>query len=328
MVAASGADAVKFQTFKPEEEVTRSLQKVEYQKTGDSDQESYFEMIKKLEFDESQWCELMEYSAEKKILFLSTPSEDTSARLLQKLGVAAFKIGSNDLVTIPLLEEIAAWGKPIILSTGMATVDEVREALDAIAAKGNMNVVILQCTSSYPTPPAELNLRVVATLKDAFDCLVGFSDHSAGLVAAPLAVLLGASVVETHVTLDKNLPGPDQRMALDPQEFSKLVDAIRAVENLDADARQTAIDQYPDAEMLLGRPEKEPTQAELVMRTPTRKGIVARRDIKKGEALDIGMLAYKRPSGGLPPRRYRELLGRSAAIDIAQDSYIIESSLE
>jgi sialic acid synthase SpsE len=209
----------------------------------------------------------------------------------------------------------------------MATIEEIQEALNAITATGNTNVAILQCTSSYPTPPGELNLRVIKTLKDTFDCLVGFSDHSAGLVAAPLSVLLGASIIETHITLDKKLPGPDQRMALDPAEFGELIKAIRVVEILNEDARHAAIESYPDAETMLGRPEKKPTQAELVMRIPTRKGIVARRDIKRGEVLDISMLAYKRPSGGLPPRRYKELLGRKVDVDIAQDSYIIETYL-
>ncbi|HUO56390.1 MAG TPA: N-acetylneuraminate synthase family protein [Candidatus Paceibacterota bacterium] len=327
MSKAAGADAVKFQTFKAEEEVTAKLQKVDYQKTSAADEEPYFEMIQKLEFSDAQWQELVDYCAEKEIVFLSTPSEEVSAQLLNDLAVPAFKIGSNDLVTIPFLEKIAAWKKPTILSTGMATMDEIQEALDVFTRASNVDVVVLQCTSSYPTPPQELNLRVITTLRETFGCLVGFSDHSAATAAAPLAVLLGSTVVETHITLDKNLPGPDQKMALEPHMFASVVEAIRTIDRLDEQARQAAIRRIPDAAILLGNPEKRPTPAEIAMRTLTRKGIVARRAIKKGEVLQASMLAYKRPLEGIPPRRYKELLGKRARVDMPQDSYIIKENL-
>ncbi len=319
---AAGADAVKFQTFIAEEEVTRKLQKVEYQKEGEADQESYFDMIKKWEFSEAQWQELVAYCTRAGIMFLSTPSEEVSARLLERLGVSAYKIGSNDLVTIPMLEEIFLWHKPVILSTGMAMPDEIGDALNAAQAAGNRDVIVLHCTSSYPTPAHELNLRAIQTLHSAFGTLVGFSDHSAGLVAAPLAVLLGATVVETHMTLDKTLPGPDQRMALDPVEFKTLVDAIRTAEGVPQSEREAAIQKVPDTAVMLGTGVKTPTSAEMEMRLATRKGIVARRTIQKGEVITRDMLAYKRPYEGLPAKDYGQLVGRRTQQQIEQDEFI------
>lgn len=327
MAVTAGADAVKFQTFKAEEEVTKKLQKVEYQKDSEGDKESYFEMIKKLEFDESQWRELIEYCKEKRIIFLSTPSEEVSARMLSRLGVPAFKIGSNDLVTTPMLEEIAGWGKPMILSTGMATVDEIKEAIETVGAAGNRDTILLHCTSSYPTPSQDLNLLAIETLRETFGCLVGFSDHSGGVEAAPLAVALGAVVIETHITLDKSLPGPDHSIALDLQEFTALVVAIRNIEVLDAETRKKEIAQTPNVELMLGNAEKRPTPAELEMRKATRKGIVARRDIQPGEVLIKEMLSFKRPYDGIPARLYKTLIGKEVAQDISQDEYIVEGML-
>ncbi|MDP2629991.1 MAG: N-acetylneuraminate synthase family protein [Candidatus Uhrbacteria bacterium] len=327
MAVAARADAVKFQTFKAEEEVTKKLQKVEYQKDNEGDDESYFEMIKKLEFSEAQWRELIEYCKEKGIIFLSTPSEEVSARMLHRLGVSAFKIGSNDLVTTPMLEEIAGWGKPMILSTGMATVDEIKEALATVSAAGNRDIILLHCTLSYPTSSQDLNLRAIETLRETFSCLVGFSDHSGGVEAAPLAVALGAVVVETHITLDKTLPGPDQSMALGPHEFTALVVAIRTIEGLDGEMREREIANTPNAELMLGNAEKRPTPAELEMRKATRKGIVARRDIKKGEVIEKESLAFKRPYEGIPARAYREVIGKKAVADIAKDMFITQEFL-
>ncbi len=327
MSVAAGADAVKFQTFVAEEEVTKKLQKVAYQKSREDDQESYFEMIKKLEFTEGKWRELTKYCKKRGIIFLSTPSEEVSARFLHTLGVPAFKIGSNDLVTLPMLQEIAGWGKPIILSTGMADLEEIQEALYTVSAAGNHNVILLQCTSRYPTPPEEMNVAVIETLKNAFGTLVGLSDHSEGIDAAPLAVLLGAVVVEKHITCDKNLPGPEQKIALEPLAFSAMVKAIRRVEGLDRAARAAEIARIPDAKILLGSPEKKPIALELEMRTATRKGIVARRAIKAGEVMTPDMLAYKRPYEGIPARLYQKIIGRKAATDIGKDEFITTQHL-
>jgi sialic acid synthase SpsE len=269
----------------------------------------------------------MDYSVQKNIIFLSTPSEEVSARMLERLGVLAYKIGSNDLVTTPMLEEIAAWHKPTILSTGMATPDEIEETLDVFKEAGNKDVVILHCTSSYPTPPQDLNLRAIETLQKTFGCLVGFSDHSAGVAAAPLAVMLGAAVVETHITFDKTLPGPDHSMSLNPSEFAQLVATIRRAEGVPKESRAAEISKIPSAEIMLGNPDKKPTEAELAMRTPTRKSIVARRTIKAGETIDPSMLAYKRPQGGMPARLYKSVLGKKATVDIVEDEYILEEML-
>lgn len=328
MAKAGGADAVKFQTFVAEEEVTKKLQKVAYQKEGEADQEPYFDMIKRWEFNETQWRELSDYAKKKGIIFISTPSEEVSARLLHRLKVPAFKIASNDMVTIPMIEEIAEWHTPMIISTGMAVPEEIEETLSVVRAAGATDVVILHCTSEYPTPAHDLNLRAITTLQKTFDCLVGFSDHSAGVTAAPLAVLLGAVVVETHITLDKTLPGPDQRLALDQGEFTGLVKAIRHAEAVPENARAAEMRKIPNAEVMLGSAEKKPTPAELEMRVPTRKSIVARRDIKVGEVLERSMLAYRRSSGtGLPPRDYKTVLGKKTVVDIPQDEFITREAL-
>ena len=327
LAIAAGADAVKFQTFIADQEVTKKLKKVAYQKSDAGDEESYYDMIKKWEFNEQQHRELMAYCAEKGIIFLSTPSEEVSARLLHKLDVSAYKIGSNDLVTLPMIEEIAGWGKPMILSTGMADMAEVKEALATVSAAGNQNVIVLQCTSSYPTAPENMNVSVVKTLRDTFDVLVGLSDHSIGLEAAPLAVLLGAVVVEKHITVDRTLPGPDQSMALDLADFTAFVRSIREVEGLSAEEREKRITSYPNAQTLLGNSEKKPTPAELDMRHATRKGIVARSHIKAGEIITREMLAFKRPYDGMPAREYKMVLGKEAVADIPEEEYITSEML-
>ncbi len=290
----AGADAVKFQTFKAEEENTKKLS-------------AYLEMIKKMEFGEEDHKVLIDYCQKKNIIFLSTPSEEISADLLQKLKVPAFKIASNDIVTTPMLVKIAKFGKPMIVSTGMAELGEIGEAVDVIRSSGNRDLILLHCTSSYPTPLKDLNLRVMETLKKEFGSLVGFSDHSEGLEAAPLAVLLGAVIIEKHFTLDKNMSGPDHKMSLLPKELKELVKRIRHAEKM---------------RVILGSFIKKPTAMELKVRKITRKGIVARRAIKKGEVIKISMLAYKRPALGISPKFYRQILGRKTKVDLAKDEFI------
>ncbi len=323
----AGADAVKFQTFIAEEEVTKELQKVTYQKNNDEDQESYFDMIKKLEFTEENHRELIDYCNDKNIIFLSTPSDMKSAVMLEGLGVPAFKIASNDLVTTPQLEQIAEFGKPIILSTGMGTIDEVQTALDVIASKNNREVIVLQCTSNYPTAPADLNLNTIDTLAEC-GTLIGFSDHSEGVIAAKIAVLKGAVVVEKHITIDHDLPGPDQKLALELPLFREMIISIRHIEKKDLDERARLIAEIPNVEIYLGSTEKKPSAAELIMRQATRKSIVARHDLKKGTVINFSDLAFKRPAVGLPPNRYRELIGKVVTEDLSSDSFFTESSIK
>jgi len=291
VAAKAGCDAVKFQTFIAEEEVTNKSKK-------------YRDMIKKLEFNEEQHKELMKYCKKKKIMFLSTPSEGKSAEMLNRLGVQAFKIGSNDIITLPFLEQIARYKKPIILSRGMATMQEIDEALETIRGQSNNSIILLHCTSNYPAENKDLNLNVIKTLKEDFNIPIGYSDHSKGIDAAVYAVVLGAEVIEKHITLDRNLPGPDQKMSIEPKELIEMVKRIR------------------EAEVMLGTGIVIPTKSELNMRKHTRKGIVASRDIQKGEKIYLDNITYKRPMIGIPANRYKEIIGKVAKSKIKKDEYI------
>jgi len=224
----AGADAVKFQTFKTENVVVKDAQKAEYQKetTGEGSQ---YEMIKKLELTEEDFRELADYAKEKDIMFLSSPFDKESVDLLNELDVPAFKVGSGEITNLPLLRYIAKKEKPIILSTGMSTLGEIEEALDVIRSEGVEDIILLHCVSNYPARIEDVNLRALGTLKQAFKLPVGFSDHTLGITAPIAAVALGACVIEKHFTLDRNLPGPDHKASLEPEELKEMAKAIREV---------------------------------------------------------------------------------------------------
>ena len=224
----AGADAVKFQTFKAESVVVKDAQKAEYQKetTGEGSQ---YEMIKKLELTEEDFRELADYAKEKDIMFLSSPFDKESVDLLNELDVPAFKVGSGEITNLPLLRYIAKKEKPIILSTGMSTLGEIEEALDVIRSEGVEDIILLHCVSNYPARIEDVNLRALGTLKQAFKLPVGFSDHTLGITAPIAAVALGACVIEKHFTLDRNLPGPDHKASLEPEELKEMAKAIREV---------------------------------------------------------------------------------------------------
>lgn len=287
-----GADAVKFQTWITEKLVAPDARMAEYQKRNVGREESQFDMLKRLELSQDQFCDIKAYAQAKGILFLSTPDEEDSADFLDRLGVPAFKIGSAEVTNLPFLRHVAGKGKPVILSTGMSTLDEVEAAVRTIEKTSNGQLALLHCVSDYPADPADCNLRAMDTLRDAFHCPVGFSDHTPGIDIAVAAVARGASVLEKHLTLDKAMPGPDHVMSLDVGEFARLVGAVRSVE------------------AALGTGCKQPALAEIATKQVVQKAIVAARDVPAGKKLELEDLALRRTSGGLPSRYLEVLVGR------------------
>lgn len=300
----AGADAVKFQTFKAEELVTKGAEKAEYQKNSTGSEESQFDMLKKLEFSPEGFRELSIYTKEKGILFLSTPDDRESADLLDELSVPAFKVGSGEITNFPLLKHIARKGKPIILSTGMATLEEVENALGVIREEGTDDIVLLHCVTSYPAKIEDTNLRAMETLRDTFKLPVGLSDHTLGITIPVAAVALGACVVEKHFTLDKKLPGPDHRASLEPDELRQMIEAIR------------------DTEKAMGNGIKKPTKAEEEIKKVARRSLVARVDIPQGTVITEEMLAVKRPANGLEPKYIEEVIGKKTKRNLEKDTPI------
>ncbi len=301
----AGADAVKFQTFKAEEVVTKNAAKAEYQKTVK--EESQYGMLKKLELTEDDFGELANYAKEKDILFLSSPFDKESVDLLDllyELDVPAFKVGSGEITNFPLLRYIAKKAKPIILSTGMSTLGEVEEALNVIRSEGVKDVILLHCVSNYPAKIEDVNLRAMGTLKQAFKLPVGFSDHTLGVTMPIAAVALGACVIEKHFTLDKNLPGPDHKASLEPSELREMIKAIKDVENA------------------LGEGIKRPAKEEEEIKKVARRSIVAKEGIPEGAIITEDMLDVKRPGTGIAPEYMEMIVGRKAKKSIKKDEII------
>jgi len=296
----AGADAVKFQTFKTEEIVTQNAEKAGYQKetTGEGYQ---YEMINSLELSKKEFGELAEYARKKDIMFLSSPFDSESVDLLYKLNVPAYKVASGEITNFLLLDYIARKGKPIILSTGMSTLGEVEEALNVIRSEGVKDVILLHCVSNYPAKIVEVNLRAMQTLKCAFKLPVGFSDHTLGITVPIAAVALGACVIEKHFTLNRNLPGPDHKASLEPNELKEMVKTIK------------------DVERALGDDIKRPTKEERKIKKVARKSIVAKVNIPKGTIITKWMLAIKRPGTGLMPKYINKVIGKKARSDIKKD---------
>jgi len=328
--AHAGADAVKFQSFKTENMITRRTPKAAYQKRTTDAMESQFDMIKKLELDEHSHIILHDYCRKKRIQFLSTPHDCKSMEfLLRRLHLPLIKISSGDITNAPLLLRAAQSGKPVILSTGMSTLSEVELALGVLAF-GYLNnrekplpqafqkafvseegqtilkekIVLLHCTTEYPTSFDEVHLRAIKTMRSAFNLPVGYSDHTTGIAIATAVVALGASVIEKHFTMNRQLPGPDHRASLEPQELQVMITAIRQVE------------------LSLGSTLKIPTYSELKNKNITRKSLVASRIIKKGESFSEQNLAVKRPGTGISPYYYWEWIGKKAKKDYAKDEIL------
>jgi len=304
VAADAGADAVKFQTFKAERLVTASAPKAEYQKKATGAGESQLEMLKRLELPVALHRELIEHCRQRNLQFLSTPFEEESADALIGLGLQLLKIPSGEITNLPFLEHVSKAGIPVILSTGMASLGEVERATEIFSEAGNRNVVLLHCVSSYPAAPADCNLRAMRTLEVAFGLPVGFSDHTLGIEVALGAVALGASVIEKHFTLDRNLPGPDHQASLEPDGLKALVRGIRLIESALGDGRKA-------------RAASEQNTAAVA-----RKSIVANHDIPAGKHIDRQMIALRRPGTGLPSNMLPFVLGKAPRLFVPAGTVI------
>ncbi|MGY6663160.1 MAG: N-acetylneuraminate synthase [Glycocaulis sp.] len=297
----AGADAVKFQTFNAALLATASAEKASYQdRNAPAEGESQRDMLKKLELTEAEFRAVRDHCAKIGIEFISTPFDEDSADFLNALGVDRFKVSSGDLTHLDFLQHLARFGKPIIISTGMATLAEVEDAVRAIEEAGNPPLSILHCVSNYPARPDQANLRAMNTLAAAFGRPVGWSDHTEGGVITLASVAAGARIIEKHFTLDRTMPGPDHAASLEPAELTELIAAVRAVESA------------------LGDGIKRPTVEERDTARVARRSLVAARDIGAGTRLGPDDVAARRPGSGLAPKRKSEVLGRKAARDIKE----------
>ena len=296
----AGADAVKFQTFKTDSIVTKSAPKAEYQKKSSKDPSQY-EMIKKLELSPDEFRELSAYADNKGIMFLSSPFDEESIDLLDEIGVPAFKLGSGEITNLPLIKYLVTKGKPLILSTGMASLGEIEEAIKI--SKG-IDLFLMYCVTNYPASVEEIDLNVMQTLENAFKLPVGFSDHTMGIELSVAAAALGARIIEKHFTLDRNSEGPDHKASLEPKELKLMIDSIRNVEKA------------------MGNGVKELSKDELSIKKMARKSIMATRDIQKGETLQIDMLSIKRPETGIYPKYLDQIIGKEIKKAIKKDEPI------
>jgi len=303
----AGADAVKFQTFKAEKVVSRYAPKAEYQKQTTDKTESQLDMVRKLELDKVAHEKLLAYCHSRNIQFLSTPFDLESIDLLSKLGLEIFKIPSGEITNLPYLRKIGALKKEIILSTGMSDLGEIEKDLDVLTGAGTKfkNITVLHCNTEYPTSMQDVNLKAMQTIKTAFPGIrVGYSDHTEGIEVPVAAVALGAAIIEKHFTLDKNMPGPDHKASLEPDELTAMVKAIRNIEKS------------------LGTGIKKSSSSELKNKPIVLKSIVAARTISKGESFTEENLTAKRPGTGISPMRWDEVIGQRASKDYQQDELI------
>ncbi|MBA4369360.1 MAG: N-acetylneuraminate synthase [Desulfobacterium sp.] len=307
IAVAAGADAVKFQTFKAERMVSVVAPKADYQKETTGLEESQLEMVKKMELDEAAHTKLYQHCQQKGIQFLSAPFDLESIDLLIRLGVDTFKIPSGEITNLPYLRKIGGLKKRLILSTGMADLGEIEDALDVLTESGTPleNITVLHCNTEYPTPFEDVNLKAMLTIRNAFPMLdVGYSDHTNGIELPIAAVAMGASVIEKHFTMDRNLPGPDHRASLEPNELASMIICIRNIERA------------------LGTGKKKPSSSEIKNKSIARKSIVAAIPIKKGEKFTEENITAKRPATGINPMRWDEIIGREATKSYMRDELI------
>ncbi len=302
--ALAGADAVKFQTFKAENLVCRNAKKAAYQMETTDIGESQFDMLKKLELTSEMHIQLMEYCAQKGIMFLSTPFDIDSLHYLVSLGIDIIKLSSGEITNYPLLRAAGRTRKKIIISTGMSTLDEVREAVQVLKSSGSDDVTVLHCNTEYPTPYADVNLRAVMTLMEELGVPTGYSDHTQGIEIPIAAAAMGASVIEKHFTLDKNMEGPDHKASLEYDELQRMVSSIRIIESA------------------LGDGKKEPSESEKGNICIVRKSIVAKCDIEPGELFTEDNLVTKRPGTGISPMQWDQVLGQKAKRKFSADELI------
>ena len=302
-----GVDAVKFQTFRSEDLVTENAKTADYQQKN-ANESSQLEMLKKLELTFEDFKELKDYASKCNVMFISSPFDINSVDLLENLNVSLYKLGSGELNNFELIDYVQKTNKPMILSTGMATLDEIKETYDFIENKENL--IILHCITGYPTSFEEANLNFIKTLQSEFDVPIGFSDHSPGIELPIAAVALGACVVEKHFTLDKTLEGPDHKASLNPVEFKTMVDAIRNVE------------------VAMGDGVRKFSENELEIKKIARKSIILNEDISEGIRIEKKMLAIKRPGTGIAPKYINQVIGRKVNQDLNKNAVLKWEHLE
>lgn len=297
----AGVDCVKFQTFKAQNLVNKNAQKAQYQKAATKSDDTQLNMLKKLELSYNDFVELQQYCAQKNIEFLSTPFDLESMDFLASLNMRIFKIPSGEITNLPYLRKINSYKKEVILSTGMADLDEIQAALEVLK---DCKVSLLHCTTEYPCPFDNVNMNAMLTLKEKFNLQVGYSDHTEGIEIPIMAASMGAKIIEKHFTLDKNMEGPDHKASLEPDELKAMVSAIRNVEKAFGDGK------------------KEPQEAEKKNINIARKSIVAKCAIKKGEVFSENNLTTKRPGDGISPMKWDEIIGTKAQKDYIEDELI------
>ncbi len=300
----AGADYIKFQTFKAENLVTAKARKAEYQERQTGSEEGQYSMLKRLELTYQEFILLNDYCRMKGISFLSTPFDNKSIEFLDKLGMDVWKIPSGEVTNYPYLVKIAETHNPIIMSTGMCTLDDVNSAIQVLNSHGCGPITLLHCTTEYPAPYAEVNLKAMETLRSTFNLPVGYSDHTQGITIPIAAVALGAVVIEKHFTLDKAMDGPDHKASLDSAELKAMIEAIRCVE------------------VALGDGVKNPTDSERRNMGIARKSIVALKPIKQGELFTKENITTKRPGTGISPMRWYEVMGQFAKRSFEEDELI------
>ncbi len=327
---AAGADAVKFQTFVAEQLASPLAGKAQYQKTNDKRHANQQEMLKSLQLKAEDYRTLKTYCEKKGILFLSSPFDLVSFELLEKLGVAAYKIPSGEITNLQLLKAAAKSGKPVILSTGMSSLQEVRKAYEFLQSNGCTQLAILHCTSEYPAPPSSLNLNNILTLKKEFPVPIGYSDHSRGIEAPALAVGLGACIIEKHFTLDRKMQGPDHAASLEPGGLGEMVALIRRLELKTPRAQEESRHLLDKNAAMLGRHEKEPVPSELATRQLVRKSVFATRGLKAGGIIHEEDLVSKRPmlEGAFKSEELYSLVGRRLRTAIASGAPIYKKDVE
>lgn len=300
---ASGADIVKFQTAKLDSLVSKYADMADYQKKNTGVEKSQKDMLSKLLLNYDDFIELAKYCKSVGIQFLSTPFDIESIQFLNKIQ-DIWKIPSGEITNYPYLVEIGKTRKPVILSTGMAYMDEIQASIDVLKKNGTTEITLLHCTTDYPTPISDVNLNVMLSMRDSFNYPVGYSDHTQGIEVDLAAVALGATVIEKHFTLNRNLPGPDHKASLEPNELKSMVDGIRKIE------------------LALGSKEKKPTLAEMKNRLIARKSIVAKTSIKAGEVFTNNNITTKRPGSGINPMLWNNVIGSKAIRDFEEDELI------
>ncbi|MCR4955793.1 MAG: N-acetylneuraminate synthase [Lachnospiraceae bacterium] len=300
----AGADYVKFQTFNPKKLVAKSAKTAEYQKKNIGSDESQLTMLEKLALDQDAFVELKQYCEQVGIGFLSTPFDLESLAFLDKLGMDFWKLPSGEITNLPYLEAIAKTNRPVVMSTGMADMKEIKAALKVLRSQGPKDITVLQCNTEYPTPYEDVNLLAMETIQESLSVKVGYSDHTRG-IAIPLAAAgLGAKVIEKHFTLDRTLPGPDHVASLEPEELKEMVQGIRQIEKA------------------LGSGIKEPSPSEMKNKVAARKSLVAAKKIHKGEEFTPENITVKRPGNGISPMHYYDIIGTVADRDYEEDQTI------